>query len=75
VSYLASPAADAINGQVFVVYGPMVALMAAPVVERRFDADGTAWSPESLSVVIGDYFADRDPAAMFSASAALRELG
>ena len=75
VSYLASPAADAVNGQVFVVYGPMVALMAAPVVEQRFDAEGDSWSPETLSAVMGDYFADRDPAKMFSASAALRALG
>ena len=75
VSYLASPAADAVNGQVFVVYGPMVALMAAPVVEQRFDAEGDSWSPETLSAVMGDYFADRDPAKMFSASAALRVLG
>ncbi len=40
VAYLASPAADNITGQVFVVYGGMVALVAAPVVERRFDASG-----------------------------------
>ena len=66
---------DAVNGQVFVVYGPMVALMAAPVVEQRFDAEGDSWSPETLSAVMGDYFADRDPAKMFSASAALRALG
>ncbi|MFD6218232.1 3-oxoacyl-ACP reductase, partial [Nocardia salmonicida] len=44
VAYLASPAADAVNGQVFVVYGPMVALMAAPTVEQRFDAEGAEWS-------------------------------
>jgi len=33
VAYLASPAAESITGQVFVVYGGMVALVAAPVVE------------------------------------------
>ena len=38
VAYLASPAAERITGQVFVVYGGMVALLAAPVVEQRFDA-------------------------------------
>lgn len=75
VSYLASPAADAVNGQVFVVYGPMVAVMAAPVVERRFDAGGDAWDPQALSTTLGNYFADRDPGQMFSASTALRALG
>ncbi|QSE90472.1 3-oxoacyl-ACP reductase [Rhodococcus pseudokoreensis] len=75
VAYLASPAADSVNGQVFVVYGPMVALMAAPVVERRFDAADGRWTPDALAAELGTYFGDRDPAAMFSASAALRELG
>lgn len=75
VSYLASPAADVVNGQVFVVYGPMVALMAAPVVEQRFDAEGDSWSPEALSATMSTYFADRDPERTFSASAALRALG
>ncbi|QBJ97174.1 3-oxoacyl-ACP reductase [Rhodococcus sp. ABRD24] len=71
VSYLASPAADKVNGQVFVVYGPMVALMAAPVVERRFDADSAQWTPEGLAAEMGAYFEDRDPERTFSASAAL----
>ncbi|UYP19502.1 3-oxoacyl-ACP reductase [Rhodococcus sp. Z13] len=70
VAYLASPAADRINGQVFIVYGPMVALMAAPVVEQRFDAP-SQWTPETLATELGGYFADRDPARTFSASSAL----
>ena len=37
VHFLASPAAKDVNGQVFVVYGPQVTLMAAPTVEHRFD--------------------------------------
>lgn len=71
VAYLASPAADHISGQVFIVYGPMVALMAAPVVEQRFDAD-VQWTPDALAAELGGYFADRDPAATFSASDALK---
>lgn len=74
VSYLASPAADNVNGQVFVVYGPMVALMAAPVVEQRFDTDGQ-WTPEGLAEGLGSYFEGRDPDRMFSASEALGSLG
>ena len=49
VAYLASPAADAITGQVFVVYGGMVALVAAPVVEQRFDASGSVWDLPTTS--------------------------
>ncbi len=45
VAYLASPAAERITGQVFVVYGGMVALVAAPVVEQRFDASGCGLGP------------------------------
>lgn len=75
VSYLASPAAEAINGQVFVVYGPMVALMAAPVVEQRFDADDAQFSPAALADKLGGYFDGRDPGRMFAATAAVKSLG
>jgi len=44
VAYLAGPAAHAISGQVFVVHGGMVALLAPPTVEQRFDADATGWT-------------------------------
>ncbi|MFC6009977.1 3-oxoacyl-ACP reductase [Nocardia lasii] len=74
VAYLASPAADAVTGQVFVVYGPMVALMAAPTVERRFDAAGAEWSEESLAETLNDYFAERPADHTFSARE-LRDLG
>ncbi|CRK53365.1 3-ketoacyl-(Acyl-carrier-protein) reductase [Rhodococcus sp. RD6.2] len=75
VSYLASPAAESINGQVFVVYGPMVALMAAPLVEQRFDAPGAEWSAAGLADSLGGYFDGRDPGRMFSASEAVKSLG
>ncbi|MBF6211854.1 3-oxoacyl-ACP reductase [Nocardia puris] len=74
VAYLASPAADAVNGQLFVVYGPMVALMAAPVVEQRFDAAGDAWTEGDLADTLSGYFADRPAGRTFSASS-LTELG
>ncbi|ATL65426.1 3-oxoacyl-ACP reductase [Nocardia terpenica] len=74
VAYLASPAAEAISGQVFVVYGPMVALMAAPEVERRFDAAGAEWSNAELADALGNYFAERPSGRTFSA-ASLHNLG
>ena len=49
VAYLASPAAERITGQVFVVYGGMVALVAAPVVEQRFDAVRLGVGPAATS--------------------------
>ena len=67
VRFLAAPGSDHVNGQVFVVYGSTVTLVAAPVAEHRFHADGDAWNPESLSASMREYFADRDPERMFSA--------
>jgi 3-oxoacyl-[acyl-carrier protein] reductase len=65
VAYLASPAADKISGQVFVVYGGMVALLAPPTVEARFDHP--QWTLEALDTAVGAYFADRDPGKTFAA--------
>lgn len=65
VRFLASPASDKVNGQVFVVYGPTVTLVAAPTAEHRFHADAAAWDPAALSTSMQDYFAERDPERTF----------
>jgi NAD(P)-dependent dehydrogenase (short-subunit alcohol dehydrogenase family) len=72
VAYLASPAADAITGQVFVVYGGMVALVAAPVVEQRFDASGSVWELEDLAKQVGGFFEGRDPSVGFAADSIMQ---
>ncbi|WGX94483.1 3-oxoacyl-ACP reductase [Nocardioides sp. L-11A] len=72
VAYLASPAAERITGQVFVVYGGMVALVAAPVVEQRFDAAGDLWTGDDLDKQLGGFFADRDPHVGFAADSIMR---
>jgi NAD(P)-dependent dehydrogenase (short-subunit alcohol dehydrogenase family) len=56
VAFLASEKARAISGQVFVVYGGRIGLLAPPTIERRFD--GTA--------EIAAHFADRDPQWTFA---------
>jgi NAD(P)-dependent dehydrogenase (short-subunit alcohol dehydrogenase family) len=68
VRFLASPAAQAVNGQVFVVYGPQVTLLSAPSLEQRFTSDAQAWDAEELSTTLRDYFADRDPKRNFGAT-------
>ncbi len=72
VAYLASPAAARITGQVFVVYGGMVALVAAPVVEERFDKSGSLWTADDLDKQLGGYFTDRDPAVGFAADSIMK---
>lgn len=67
VGYLASPAAEEINGQVFVVYGDMVALMAAPTVEQKFTAADGAFTPEELDAQLTPYFSGRDPYRNYAA--------
>jgi hypothetical protein len=71
VAFLASPAAARINGQVFVVHGGKIALMAAPSVERRFDTTQSTWTAGELAGTVGAYFADRDPARTFASTEVL----
>jgi 3-oxoacyl-[acyl-carrier protein] reductase len=71
VRFLASPAAEAVNGQVFIVYGPTVTLVAAPTVERRFTADAAAWDAADLCATMQKYFAGRDRDRTFAATAVM----
>ncbi|GLY71306.1 3-oxoacyl-ACP reductase [Amycolatopsis taiwanensis] len=67
VCYLASPASAKINGQVFVVYGDMVALLAPATVEQKFTAADGTFTVEEMDERLTPYFADRPPRQTFSA--------
>lgn len=69
VRFLASPASEGVNGQLFIVYGPKVTLVAAPVAEAHFAAESDAWDLGDLTETLRGYFADRDPERGFSATA------
>ena len=73
VALLSSPAADAINGQVFVVHGGFVGLVAAPEYETRFQAADGHWTVDELGDEMGTYFADRDPRRSFAAVSLLQQ--
>ena len=68
VRFLASPAAQDVNGQLFIVYGPTVTLVAAPTVEAQFSAESDIWDPADLSNTLQKYFADRSSQRNFAAT-------
>ena len=61
VSYLASPAADQINGEVFVVHGGVAAVMEAPKLKAVFHAaehgsETGMWTPDSVAAALEGRF-------------------
>jgi 3-oxoacyl-[acyl-carrier protein] reductase len=60
VAYLASPESARVSGQVFVVYGKMISVLAAPAVDRRFDATDP-WSAESVAATLTPFYDKREP--------------
>jgi NAD(P)-dependent dehydrogenase (short-subunit alcohol dehydrogenase family) len=68
VVYLASPAGETINGEVFVVHGGVAAVMDPPRVRTVFHAAGTQdgmWTLESVHRALGPEFGDRAPSVGF----------
>jgi NAD(P)-dependent dehydrogenase (short-subunit alcohol dehydrogenase family) len=67
VVYLASPAAETINGEVFVVHGGVAAVMDPPTIRAAFHAatpDGM-WTLESVHAALSPAFGDRAPSVGF----------
>ena len=71
VAFLAGPAADAINGQVFIVHGGTVALLAPPTVAHKFTDSGSGWTPENLAASVGAHFAGHSLDDIFACTDAL----
>jgi len=63
VTYLAGPAAERINGEVFVVHGGVAAVLGPPSIRAVFHAgtqDGM-WTLESVQEALGPEFAEQSP--------------
>jgi 3-oxoacyl-[acyl-carrier protein] reductase len=60
VAYLASPAAAKVSGQVFVVFGRMIDVVAGPSADRHFDADD-GWTPEKVDTALTSFYERRKP--------------
>ena len=71
VAFLASPAADKVNGQLFVVHGGMVLLMRRPVVEERWDSAQETFTVSELEAGVGSYFETKASGEGFSATEVL----
>jgi 3-oxoacyl-[acyl-carrier protein] reductase len=54
------PAAARVSGQVFIVHGGMVSVLASPTVAQRFDI-GETWTPERLSETLAPFYEARTP--------------
>jgi 3-oxoacyl-[acyl-carrier protein] reductase len=68
VVYLAGPAAETINGEVFVVHGGVAAVMDPPRVRSVYRASGAPdgmWTLESVHAALGPSFAERAPSVGF----------
>ena len=67
VVYLASPAAETINGEVFVVHGGVAAVMEPPTIRATFHADTPdgMWTLESVHAALSPAFGDAAPAVGF----------
>ena len=60
VGYLASPQAERISGQVFVVWGKHVTVVGRPSTDTRFESQ-EAWSIENLHQQLGPHFEKLEP--------------
>ncbi|MGW5675713.1 3-oxoacyl-ACP reductase [Streptomyces sp. NPDC003860] len=71
VGYLAAPAAAGVNGQLFVVHGGMVAVVAHPPVVAQFDTEKERFSHDELDALLTPYYAARPPGETFAATEVL----
>jgi NAD(P)-dependent dehydrogenase (short-subunit alcohol dehydrogenase family) len=67
VGYLASPAAERINGQLLVVHGGMVAVVERPRVQAKFDSKQDTFTYDELDAVLTPHYAERPHGETFAA--------
>ena len=60
VAFLGSPQAAKVTGQVFIVWGRQISVLAGPTVDRQFETP-EQWTPENVSEVLTPFYESRTP--------------
>jgi 3-oxoacyl-[acyl-carrier protein] reductase len=60
VAYLGSPQAAKVTGQVFIVYGRQITVLAGPTTDTQFEVTDK-WTPDNVSEALTPFYADRAP--------------
>lgn len=68
VGYLASPAAERVNGQLLVVHGGMVAVVERPRVSAKFDSKQDTFTYDELDALLTPHYAERPAGETFAAA-------
>ncbi|MGW3644619.1 3-oxoacyl-ACP reductase [Streptomyces sp. NPDC000878] len=71
VGYLASPAAEHVNGQLLVVHGGMVAVVERPRVAAKFDSKQDTFTYDELDALLTPHYAQRPTGETFAAAEVL----
>jgi 3-oxoacyl-[acyl-carrier protein] reductase len=65
VTYLASPAAEKVSGQLFVVHGRTISVIHGPFAEHSFEAGDTpdhrGWTPDEVASALVPFYDARTP--------------
>jgi len=60
VAFLGSPDAANVSGQVFIVWGRQISVLAGPRVDREFTVDAQ-WTPQAVDAALRPFYAERKP--------------
>jgi 3-oxoacyl-[acyl-carrier protein] reductase len=60
VAYLGSPASERVSGQVFVVWGRQISVLAGPTVDEQVNTEDH-WTPENVSKALTPLYEKREP--------------
>ncbi|MGW0419110.1 3-oxoacyl-ACP reductase [Streptomyces sp. NPDC003015] len=71
VGYLASPAAERVNGQLLVVHGGMVTIVERPRVQAKFDSKQDTFTYDELDALLTPHYARRSAGETFAAAEVL----